>query len=103
MITDKQFEDSFTAVGGWFFLINFETMYNWRGTKNELIDKLFAEGFDANRSGTTTRVSSSLRIIENNRGEEALVKIRNSARINQQHPDAKRMADFLLKQYYNLK
>ncbi len=41
MITDKQFEDSFTAAGGWFFLTQYETILNWNDTKNALVDEIF--------------------------------------------------------------
>lgn len=100
MITDKQFDDSFTAAGGWFLLTQFETIYHWNGTKAELVDELYDRGFDSNRSGTNTRVSSVLRIIEEGRGKDALVKIRDSKRINQQHPEAEQMAKHLLEKYY---
>ena len=101
MITDKQFIDSFTAAGGWFLLKNFEEIYNWKGTKADLIERLYKEGFDGERSGTATRVSSVLRIIDNQRGEDALLKIRDSKRINQLHPGASVQATALLKKYYN--
>lgn len=100
MITDKQFEDSFTAAGGWFILTQFETIYNWNGSKAELIDELFQKGFDAKRTGTTTRVSSTIRIIESNRGKEALIKIRDSKLINRKHPEAENIASMLLEKYY---
>ena len=100
MITDKQFEDAFTAAGGWFFLVSFEIIYHWHGSKAGLIDELYTKGFDSSKSGTTTRVSSALRIIQNQRGKEALTKIRNSSRINQMHPGARDTANELLKKYY---
>lgn len=100
MITDKQFEDSFTAAGGWFFLTNFEIIFNWHGDKVSLIDELFEKGFDNKKTGTKTRVSGCLRIIENGRGKEALMKIRNSIRINQLHPEARDIANLLLTKYY---
>ena len=55
-----------------------------------------SKGFDSKISGSKTRVSSALRIIENGRAEEALLKIRDSARINSQHPEAKQIANQLL-------
>lgn len=100
MITDKQFDDSFTAAGGWFLLTQFETIYRWNGTKAELVDEMYSKGFDSKRSGTNTRVSGVLRIIEEGRGKDALVKIRDSKRINQQHPEAEQMAKELLEKYY---
>jgi len=103
MITDKQFIDCFTAAGGWFLLTQFEKIYNWNGTKADLIDELFLVGFDNKRTGTTTRVSSVMRIIEEERGEDALIKIRDSKTINRAHPEAREWADELLRKYYGEK
>lgn len=103
MITDKQFEDAFTAAGGWFILTQFEKIYNWTGNKADLVDELFNEGFDAKRTGTNTRVSSVIRIIEGDRGKEALIKIRDSRMINKKHPDAEDIASSLLCKYYSSK
>ena len=101
MITDKQFEDAFTAAGGWFILTQFEKIYNWTGNKADLVDELFKEGFDAKRRGTNTRVSSVIRIIEGERGMEALIKIRDSKMINKAHPDACDKARELIHRYYS--
>ena len=92
MITDKQFDDAFTAAGGWFILTQYEEIANWNGSKFDLIDYMYSKNFDKNRTGTNTRVSSVLRIIENGRGYEALKKIRDSATINRQHPEAYELA-----------
>ena len=100
MINDKQFEDAFTAAGGWFIATQFETVLNWSGKKSDLVDKIFQMGFDKNRTGTNTRVSSLIRIIENNRGNEALKKIRDSKTINRMHPEAESIAKTLLDIYY---
>lgn len=100
MITDKQFEDAFTAAGGWFIVTQFEIVLNWTGTKADLIDKLYLIGFDKNRTGTNTRVSSLTRIIEHNRGKEALEKVRDSKRINRAHPEAENLAKNLLSKYF---
>ena len=62
MISDKQFEDAFTAAGGWFFLTQFELIKAWEGSKAELVDMIYSKGFDAKRTGSNTRVSSSIRI-----------------------------------------
>lgn len=96
MMTDKQFNDAFTAAGGWFFLTQYETIKNWSDSKEALIEHIFSQGFDSKIRGSKTRVSSALRIIENEREEDALIKIRDSERINAQHPEAKAMADCLL-------
>ena len=86
MITDKQFEDSFTAAGGWFVAVYYETVADWRDEKSKLVDKIFAEGTDSKRTGTTTRVSSLQRIIDNGRSVEALEKISVSEKIKKQNP-----------------
>jgi len=100
MITDKQFYDAFTAAGGWFFLTQFELIRSWAGSKAELVDLIYSKGFDAKRTGSNTRVSSSVRIIDAGRGKEALMKIRDSKTINREHPDAERMASELLSKYF---
>lgn len=100
MITDKQFDDAFTAAGGWFILTQFEVVYNWKDGKEELIDKMYTKGFDKSKSGTRTRVSSLLRIIENKRSKDALEKIKDSRTINRMHPEAYEMAKELLKKYF---
>lgn len=100
MITDKQFEDSFTVSGGWFILTQFEKIYSWTGNKADLMDELFKEGFDAKRTGTSTRVPGVIRIIEGNRGKEALIKIRDSKTINKAHPEAEKIATDLINKFY---
>jgi hypothetical protein len=100
MITDKQFEDAFTAAGGWFFLKQFELIKSWAGSKAELVDLIYSKGFDAKRTGSNTRVSSSVRIINASRGKEALIKIRDSKFINREHPEAERLASELLSKYF---
>ena len=96
-MTDKQFNDSFTAAGGWFLLTQYETIVQWKGSKAELVDHLFLKGFDAQRRGTSTRVSSVLRLIDECRIKEAIEKCRDSVIINRQHPDARQLADAILK------
>ena len=95
-MTDKQFDDAFTAAGGWFILTQYETIAGWTGSQKELVDYIFSLGFDLKRTGSNTRVSSTLRIIRENRIRDALVKIRDSKTINRQHPDAATMATKLL-------
>ena len=97
-MTDKQFDDAFTAAGGWFILTQYETIAGWTGSQKELVDYIFSLGFDFKRTGSNTRVSSTLRIIRENRIRDALVKIRDSKTINRQHPDAAAMATKLLNQ-----
>jgi len=50
MITDKQFEDAFTAAGGWFFLTQFELIKSWPDSKSELVDIIYSKGFDAKKN-----------------------------------------------------
>ena len=100
MITDKQFEDAFTAAGGWFIATQFETVFNWTGSKADLVDEIFAKGFDKGRVGTNTRVSGLIRIIDNDRAKEALEKIRDSKRINKAHLEAELLAKELLSKYF---
>jgi len=100
MISDKQFDDAFTAAGGWFFLTQFELIKAWAGSKSELVNLIYSKGFDAKKAGSSTRVSGALRIINDGRGEEALIKIRNSKSINREHPEAERMASKLLSEYF---
>lgn len=100
MITDKQFDDAFTAAGGWFIAKYYTMALNWEGSKSELVDKIYLDGTDANRSGTNTRVSSLIRIIDNKRGYEALLKISESTRIAKQNPDSVIEAKRLLKEIF---
>ena len=100
MITYKQFEDAFTAAGGWFLLTQYEAITNWNGSKKDLVEYMYSKNFDKNRTGTNTRVSSVLRIIENNRGQEALLKIRDSRAINRQHNEAYSLASELLARFF---
>ncbi len=99
-ITDKQFDDAFTAAGGWFFLTQFELIKSWYGDKSELIDLIYSKGFDSKRTGSNTRVSSVLRIIEADRVKDALIKIRESKTINRAHPEAEYLAGELLTKYF---
>ena len=97
-MTDKQFDDAFTAAGGWFILTQYETIAGWTGSQKELADYIFSLGFDLKRTGSNTRVASTLRIIREHRTRDALVKIRDSKIINRQHPEASAMATKLLNQ-----
>ena len=95
-MTDKQFNDAFTAAGGWFILTQYQFIANSNLDKESLLQKLFEKGFDAEKSGTRTRLNSTLRIIREGRSKEALEKIRDSKRINADHPEAKAMAEEIL-------
>lgn len=92
MISDKQFDDAFTAAGGWFVAMYFELVADWKGSKDDLIDRIYQDGTDTKRTGTSTRVSSLMRIIDNQRGHEALEKVKESSRIAKQNPEAVKTA-----------
>lgn len=92
MISDKQFDDAFTAAGGWFVAMYYELVADWKGSKDDLIDRIYQDGTDAKRTGTSTRVSSLMRIIDNQRGHEALEKVKESSRIAKQNPEAVKTA-----------
>ena len=93
---DKQFNDAFNSAGGWFILTQYEEVADYTGDREELIDRMFVKGFDSKRSGTQIRVSALLRLIKNNKGREALERIRDSDAINAKHPDAKKMASEII-------
>lgn len=102
MITDKQFDDAFTAAGGWFLLTQYEIIANWADSRADLVDYMYSKNFDKNRTGTNTRVSSVIRIIENGRGREALLKIRDSRTINRQHAEAYTLSSELLSKFFGM-
>jgi hypothetical protein len=102
MITDKQFDDAFTAAGGWFLLTQYDIIANWAGSRADLVDYMYSKNFDKNRTGTNTRVSSVIRIIENGRGYEALLKIRDSRTINRQHPEAYTLSSEMLSRFFGV-
>lgn len=99
-MTDKQFNDSFTAAGGWFILTQYDKIADWKGETSDLVDELYKEGFDSKRRGTNTRVYSTLRLVNNKRGKEALEKIMNSSIINRQHPEAERIAKEIIQRRF---
>ena len=99
-MTDKQFNDAFTAAGGWFILTQYEKIADWNGSRTELVDHIYSLGFDAERTGANTRVSSVLRLIDENRIKEAIIKVRDSKRINAKHPEAFGIASDILKRHF---
>lgn len=83
MLTDKQFEDAFTAAGGKFFANSYEFIADNINIKtSDMIDSLYPLGYDKKKSGTSTRVSSSKRLINDDKGIKALKKVANSDRID---------------------
>lgn len=102
-MTDEQFNDSFTSVGGWFLLTNVEeiiALNNNNYTTAQIAEIMFEKGFDSSILGTQTRVSSILRLIRGNRIIEAIEKVRDSARINSKHPQAKNLAIEILQRIH---
>ena len=99
-MTDKQFNDAFTAAGGWFILTQYETIADWAGEKSDLVDHLFAQGFDVSRKKTSNRLASVNRLIRENRIEDAIIKCRDSETINRQHPDAFQRAEDILRKRF---
>ena len=99
-MTDKQFDDAFTAAGGWFILTQYETIADWTGNRADLVDHIFSLDFDTKRTGSNTRVSSVLRLIDENRIKDAIIKVRDSKRINKQHPNAFGLANDILKRRF---
>lgn len=83
MLTEKEFVDAFTAVGGKFFANNYEYLLsNINKPINDLVEELYTLGYDSKRTGTRTRVYSSIRLISENNGIRALKKVASSKRID---------------------
>lgn len=83
MLTEKEFIDAFTAVGGRFFVYNYEYISNnINMSVNDLVEALYLLGYDSDKSGTKTRVYSALRLINDNNGIKALKKVASSQRID---------------------
>ena len=40
-MTDKQFNDAFTAAGGWFIVTQYETIADWNGNRTDLVDHIY--------------------------------------------------------------
>ena len=95
-MTDKQFDDAFSAAGGWFFLTQYRLIVSLKDNRRELLYRLFEKGFDTELTGTKTRMSSAIRIIDGGRTKEALEKIRDSKMINAKHPEAHDLAEEIL-------
>ena len=88
------------SVGLWFFVCEYETIRNWRGSSEELLDRLFEEGFDSKPTGTSTRISCTKALIESGMDEQALLYARDSKRLAKEHPEASEMALGLLAKYF---
>ncbi|HEY9059214.1 MAG TPA: hypothetical protein VIO64_01740 [Pseudobacteroides sp.] len=104
-MTDKQFDDAFTAAGAWFVglysevvLANIEKLNDDREFKKQFIQSIYSKGNgpDKNETGTNVRVNSLMRIINSRRIIEALEKIIDSSRVKKDFPEAVIEANKLL-------
>ena len=93
---DKQFNDALTTAGKWFFLSQYRLIISLKNNTAELLDKLYEKEFDSDLSGTKARMYASIRIIDAGRAQEALEIIRDSSRVNRQHPEARDLAEEIL-------
>ncbi|MGX2984454.1 hypothetical protein ACWIWK_03125 [Helicobacter sp. 23-1048] len=88
-------DEPFTSVGGQFLLTNVEeiiALHNKNYTTAQIAEIMFKKGYDSNISDTQMRISSILCLIRENRIIEAIEKVRDSARINNEHPQARSLA-----------
>ncbi|MFR3273368.1 MAG: hypothetical protein ACLTQI_05915 [Slackia sp.] len=60
------------SIGKWFFLQNFDSIYEWRGGKKALVDRLLGKSNGKGRSGTNTSVNEALRLRDMGASGEAL-------------------------------
>lgn len=95
-MTDKQFQNAFTTAGGWFIVSQYRFITESRLETQTLLNRLFNKGFDSDLSGTKARLGAFNRLIRGNRIQDAMEKIRDSQRINSQHPEARNMAQEIL-------
>ena len=95
-LTDRQFENAFTSAGGWFIVSQYRLISESTLDQQNLLNRLFAQKFDSDVRGTRTRLSAVKRIIRGGRVREAMEKIRDSEKINNEHPNAKEMAEEIL-------
>lgn len=96
-LTDRQFENAFTSAGGWFIVSQYRLISESTLDQQNLLNRLFAQKFDSDVRGTRTRLSAVKRIIRGGRVREAMEKIRDSEKINNEHPNAKEMAEEILR------
>lgn len=100
MLTEKEFIDAFTAVGGRFFVNNYEyILHNINMPVNDLVEALYPLGYDSKKSGTRTRVYSAIRLIGDNYGIKALKKAASSKRIDSK---AVQLAQQILLNHFNI-
>ena len=108
-MTDKQFDDAFTAAGAWFIglyadvvMVKIENLNTDKDFKKTFIQNIYnnGKGPDKNETGTNVRVNSLMRIINGGRIIEALKKITDSARVKKDFPQAVVEAKILLNKLY---
>ncbi len=95
-LTDGQFERAFKSAGGWFIVSQYQLIAKSNLDQSELLERLFAQGFDSDKRGTKTRLSAVNRIIKGGHIRMAMEKIRDSAEINREHPEAREKAEKIL-------
>lgn len=84
-------ESSLRSIGKWFFLQNFDSIYEWRGDKKELVDMLLEKPNGKGRNGTNTSVNEALRLRDMGASGEALGILLKSDRFLHDHPEATQM------------
>lgn len=100
--TGLDVESSLKSIGKWFFLKNFEAIYEWRGDKDELVNQLLQISNGKGRSGTNTSVSEALRLRDSGGSSEALENLLNSDRFLHDHPEAPEMIRAILARHPEL-
>lgn len=85
---DFDVESSLRSIGKWFFLRNFETIYEWRGDKHELVDRLMEKPNSKGLNGIKISTNEALRLIRAGASSEALGKLLKSDRFLHDHPEA---------------
>lgn len=88
------------SAGLWFFVREYETIRDWKGSSKDLLDRLFKEGFDSRPTGTSTRISCTKALIDSGMDEQALLYVKDSKRLAIDHPEAAEMAIYLLSKYF---
>lgn len=100
MLSDKEFEEAFAATGAKFFANNYEYISdNISSVKSLLIDVLYPMGYDANRNGTSTRITSFKKLLSDNNGIKALKKVASSTKLDK---DSIRIAQRILKERFEI-
>ena len=100
MLSDREFDEAFSATGARFFVSNYEYISdNVSLVKTILIDALYPLGYDANRNGTSTRISSFKKLLNDNNGIKALKKVASSSKLDK---DSITTAQRILKERFEI-